>query len=199
VPVEDLQTGDRVVTKDGAARDIRWIGSTVFCRNGREPWAESARPVRIAKDAIGAGRPHRDLFLSRGHLLYLNGVLIPAGDLINGRTIIEVEPEAQRLEYFHIEFDRHDILYAEGLACESLLVSAMGHDAFDNVGEYIERFGTLPVAPMVACAPLAACNGGRSALRSRLRSALAPVVDFRRPADIARDDIEARACLAKVA
>lgn len=199
VPVETLQIGDLVVTKDGIARDIRWIGRTVFERNGKEPWAEGALPICIAKDAIGAGCPHRDLFLSRGHLLYLNGVLIPAGDLVNGRTITVVHPEMDRLEYFHIELDRHDVLLVEGLACESLLASAESRSTFGNAEEQYDVIASLPSAAMAPCAPLAAYNGGRSALRSRLRSALAPVIDIRHAADIARDDIEARAYLTKAA
>jgi hypothetical protein len=132
-------------------------------------------------------------------LLYLNGVLIPAGDLVNGRTITVVHPDTERLEYFHIALDRHDVILAEGLACETLLVSAADHDVFDNAGEYAARFGNLPVVAMVPCAPVAAYNGGRSALRSRLRSALAPVIDIRHAADITRDEIEARAYRAKAA
>lgn len=197
VPVEALKIGDLVVTNDGTAKAIRWIGRTVFDRSGQTPWMEGVRPVRIAKDAIGAGLPHRDLFLSRGHLLYLNGVLIPAGDLVNGRTITIVHPDTDRLEYYHIELDRHDVLLAEGLPCESLLASAESRGTFGNAGEQPDLAASLPAAAMALCAPLAAQNGGRSALRSRLRSALAPVIDIRHAADIARDDIEARAYSAK--
>lgn len=199
VPVEALKIGDLVVTRDGTAKDIRWVGRVVFERDGAEPWPEPTRPVRIAKDAIGVGVPHRDLFLSRGHLLYLNGVLIPAGDLVNGRTITVAHPDTDRLEYFHIELDRHDVLLAEGLPCESLLASAEGRGAFGNAGDHPDVIASLPTAAMALCAPLAAYNGGRSALRSRLRSALAPLVDIRHAADIARDDIEARAHLARAA
>jgi hypothetical protein len=192
-----LKIGDLVVTKEGTVRDIRWIGRSVFYRNGQEPWAPDTRPVRIAKDAIGVGRPHRDLFLSRSHALYLNGFLIPAGDLVNGRTITFVHPQTDRLEYFHIELEQHDVLLAEGLPCESLLASAEGRRAFGNAGELPGALANLPA--MVLCAPLAAQNGGRSAFKSRLRSALAPVIDIRHAADIVRDDIEARAYLARTA
>lgn len=199
VPVETLKIGNCVVTNDGTTKAIRWIGRTVFDRNGKMPWAEGVRPVRIAKDAIGAGLPHRDLFVSRGHLLYLNGVLIPAGDLVNGRTITIVHPDTDRLEYYHIDLDRHDVLLAEGLPCESLLASAESRSTFGNAGELSDVMASLPAAAMALCAPLAAQNGGRSALRSRLRSALAPVIDIRHAADIARDEIEARAYTARAA
>lgn len=199
VPVEMLKIGDLVMTKDGTARDIRWIGRTVLQRYGDARWAEEQRPVRIAKDAIEAGCPRRDTYLSRAHLLYLNGVLIPADDLVNGRTIAVVEPDANRIEYFHIELDRHDVLIAEGLPCESLLASPESRSTFGNAEEQSDVVANLPAAAMVPCAPIAAHDGGRSALRSRLRSALAPLVDVRHAADMVRDSIEARAYLAKAA
>jgi len=199
VSVEDLKIGDLVVTKCGSTRDIRWISKTVFERDGRAPWAEDVRPIRIAKDAICPGCPHRDLYLSRAHMLYLNGVLIPVCDLINGRTIVAVNPDAARLEYFHVELDRHDVLIVEGAPCESLLVTAAQRGVFSNADEYSARNGSLPVADMVPYAPIASNDGGRGALKSRLRSALAPVVDLRGPADIARDDVEARAWRSKAA
>jgi hypothetical protein len=174
------------------ARDIRWIGKTVFERAGKGAWAEDARPVRAAKDAIDIGCPQRDLYLSRAHLVYLNGVLIPVGDLVNGRTITTVHPDTDRLEYFHIELDRHDVLLAEGVPCESLLASAESRRAVGNAGEYTSLYGSLPSVAMVPCAPIVAYNGGRGALKSRLKSALAPVVDLRHVADIARDNVEAR-------
>jgi hypothetical protein len=193
VPVEDLKLGDFVVTKDGTPRGIRWIGKTVFEREGQAPWAEDVRPIRIARDAFRPGCPHRDLYLSRAHMLYLNGVLIPAGDLVNGRTIVAVNPGAVRLEFFHVELDRHDVLIAEGAPCESLLATAARRRDFTNAVEYSALYGGLPAADMVPCAPIASYNGGRGALKSRLRSALAVVVELRRPADIVREVVEARA------
>lgn len=199
VPIEQLKLGDLVVTKDGTPRGIRWISRTIFERDVGALWAEDVRPIRIAKDAIGPGCPHSDLYLSPAHMLYLNGVLIPAGDLVNGRTIVAVSPDAVRLEYFHVELDRHDVLIAEGAPCESLLATAARRSDSANADEYSALYGSLSAADMVPCAPIASYNGGRGALKSRLRSALALVVDLRRPADIVRDDVEARALYSKAA
>lgn len=196
VPIEGLKIGDRLVTSSGAVRPIRWIGRIVAERGSSGVWSEGAVPIRVAPGAFGAGNPHRDLYLSRSHMVHFNGVLMPIGDLINGRTIAPVDVDTDRLEYFHIELETHDVVLAEGAPCETLLTTAEKLTAFDNADEYYALYG-VPAA-MAPCAPLAAFNGGRSELKSRLRSAISPVIDIRKPMDVARDEIEARA-FAKVA
>jgi hypothetical protein len=198
VAVDDLSIGDVVVTHGGAERTIRWIGKISIRRDGAA-WPERAIPIRIAKDAFAPGVPRRDLYLSRAHLLYFNGVLIPAGNLVNGKTIGAVVPVGDVLHYLHVELDRHDVLLAEGAPCESLLATAERRMGFDNYDEYVALYGPTTAAAMVPCAPIAAFNGGRSELKSRLRSALTPNVDIRRPMDVVRDDLEARALLLRAA
>lgn len=196
VAIESLQIGDAVVTEGGAVRPIRWIGRMTIARNGDAPWSDDVKPVRVAKGALGAGSPHRDLYLSRAHMVHLNGVLMTVGDLINGRTIAAVDVDATQLEYFHVELDTHDVLMAEGAPCESLLLESGRLSAFDNHEEYLALYGYAPGEAMAPYAPIASFSGGRSELKSRLRSALAPVIDIRQPLDIARDSVEARALLA---
>ena len=199
LPIEHLKIGDRVVTLDGETRNIRWIARVALDRPHGAPWSAGVQPVRVSKDALASGRPSRDLYLSPWHMLYLNGVLLPVSNLINGRTIAAVSPPTDRLEYFHVELDQHDVLLADGAPCESLLASAESRRQFDNYDEYVARYGDVAAPPMAPCAPMAFFNGGRSQLRSRLRSALAPVFDIRRPLDIARDDLEARALRSRAA
>jgi hypothetical protein len=196
IAIEDLSIGDAVVTHSGAARPIRWIGRLEFSR--AEGWSEEARPVRVAKGALGPNSPVRDLYVSRAHMFFLNGVLIPAADLINGSTISLVTPEADVLQYFHVDLGTHDVVLAEGAPCESLLATPDHIEVFDNSAEYAALFGDQS-ADVQLYAPIAAFNGGRGELKSRLRSALAPVIDIRRPLDIARDNTEARALLSKAA
>jgi hypothetical protein len=186
-----------VVTHSGKARAIRWIGKLEFSQ--AEGWSNGVLPVRVAKDALGPNSPVRDLYVSGAHMFYLNGVLIPAANLINGRTISVVTPETDVLQYFHVDLGSHDVVLAEGAPCESLLAKAEHIAVFDNSAEYVALFGELPPAYAQPFAPIAAFNGGRGELKSRLRSALAPVIDIRRPLDIARDSIEERALLSKAA
>jgi hypothetical protein len=197
VAIEDLSIGDVVVTHAGAERAIRWIGTFSFARDHAD-WPEQAMPVRIAKDAFAPGVPRRDLYVSREHLLLFNGVLIPAGDLINGATIRAVAPAGDVIDYLHVELDAHDVLIAEGAPCESLLANAERRASFDNMSEFAALYGSGN-SGAVPCAPISAFNGRRSALRSRLRSALTPIVDIRHPMDVVRDNVEARAAMLKAA
>ena len=78
-------------------------------------------PVRVARSALGPNTPSRDLFLSPGHRLYLDGVLVPAVDLLNHLTIARHSAEdLTEIEYFHIKLDRHNVIYAEGAPCETM-------------------------------------------------------------------------------
>jgi hypothetical protein len=199
VAIEALNVGDLLVTESGQSRAIRWIGVLEFLKSANGTWEQGVLPIRIAKGALGIGCPQRDTYVSGAHMLYLNGVLIAAACLINGRTISVATPDVETLQYFHIEFDRHDVVMAEGMPCESLLASDGGRQTFDNYDEYVGRYGHLREAAMTPYAPIASFNGGRSELRSRLRSALSPVIDLRYPVDVVRDHVEARAILGMVA
>jgi hypothetical protein len=125
VEIEKLAVGDMAATASGAPRQIRWIGRGVV-DVGQYP---HAMPVRIATHALGPDRPARDLRVSPAHALCLDllgEVLVPAGALVNGATI--TRDPVERVEYWHVELDRHDILVAENLPVESYL--DMGNRAF---------------------------------------------------------------------
>ncbi len=192
VAIEKLAIGDLLVTHDGVERPIRWIGRRMVRPDRDGHWPEHSVPVRIARGALATECPHRDLYVSRTHLLYLNGVLVHAGDLLNGTTLAAVAPEADVLHYFHVELDNHDVVLAEGAPCDSLLPAEEHRRSFDNYDEYVTLYGTAAAKTAAPFAPIAAFNGARGELRSRMRSALAPIVDFRHPLDVVRDEVEAR-------
>src|SRR6516165_5138223 len=115
--IEDLRVNDLVVTSSGEAKPIQWAWGRRFERKPTQKWAEAIAPIRIARSALGPNTPHRDLYLSRYHCLYLDGVLIPAVDLINNLTIARCSAKDLReIEYFHIKLERHSVIYAEGAA-----------------------------------------------------------------------------------
>lgn len=128
VPVEDLRPGDMVCTLDGPAQPVRWIG----CRpvSARELSADpSLRPVRISAGAFGPGQPARDLTVSPQHRILVDDwraelffgaaqVLVPAKGLVNDLTI-HTDHAAPGVDYFHVLFDRHEIMLTEGLPTES--------------------------------------------------------------------------------
>ncbi|WP_284945038.1 Hint domain-containing protein [Acidisoma cladoniae] len=118
IAVEALVVGDLVVTISGALRPIIWLGSReVDCaRHGRPA---SVYPVRIQSGAFGVDLPLRDLMLSPDHAVFVAGSLIPVKHLVNGKTIMLMPVD--RITYFHIELETHDVLFAEGLTCETYL------------------------------------------------------------------------------
>ena len=121
--------------------------------------------------------------------MLIDGILFPAGSLINGTTIAWYEArELDELEFFHIMFDNHDAFYVEGAPCESLNASDW---KAESTSEYLGRCNPLPTSAPI-CAPLG-FNGGRSELKSCFRSALSPWFDYRRKADIIRDELDERA------
>ena len=116
VAVQRLAVGDMVETLSGALRPIVWIGTgRVLVSPGRR---SAATPVIVRKGALADNVPHRDLRITKGHSLYVDGVLIPAEFLINHRTILW-DDRRRTVEFYHIELDAHDVLLAEGAPSES--------------------------------------------------------------------------------
>ena len=112
--VERLRPGNLVCAQRQGVARVRWVG-----RRRLIPCSPRAWPIRIAAHAVAPGHPRRALLLSPDHAVFLRGALIPARDLVNGTTILRLPVPA--IEYWHVELRRHDMLRAEGLACESFL------------------------------------------------------------------------------
>ncbi len=72
----------------------------------------------VRRGALADEVPRRDLYLTHGHALYRDGVLIPVEHLVNHRSILWAEA-ARIVEYYHIELDAHDVVFAEGALAES--------------------------------------------------------------------------------
>ena len=156
--VEDLKVGDMVKTHFAGAAPVRWLGCRrVDCRRHPEPM--HVWPVRVMAHAFGHGKPRRDLYVSPNHAVFLDGVLIPIRLLINGATVAAVP--AGHITYYHIELQRHDVVWAEGLMAESYL-DAGDRNNFENGGGTMTLFPDLSRASpdmaaiweMKACAPL---------------------------------------------
>jgi hypothetical protein len=191
--VEDLQVNDLVVTSSGEAKPIQWLWARRFERERGQKWPEEIAPIRVAPSALGPNTPHRDLFLSRYHCLYLDGVLIPVEDLLNNSTIARCSDEDLReIEYFHFKLERHSVVYAEGAACETLRAVTAVNSEIAEFEEYRRLHGE-PSLPDEPVAPVLGYNGGRSRLRGRIRSVISHVVDFRSKLEIVRDELNERA------
>ena len=116
VPVECLAVGDMVVSHRGETRPITWIGTgKVLATRGRRT---AATPVIVRKGALADSVPNRDLYITKGHSLYFDGVLIPVEFLVNHRSIVW-DDHAQEVEIYHVELATHDVLLANGAPAES--------------------------------------------------------------------------------
>ncbi len=130
--IEDLQAEDLVETLDNGPQAVRWIGSTTV------PAKRNLAPVVFAKGTLGNTR---ELVVSPQHRMVLSGwkaellfgepeVLSAAIHLVNGDTIYR--REGGEVEYFHMMFDTHEIVFAEGAAAESFHPGETGMAALDT-------------------------------------------------------------------
>lgn len=122
VPVESLKPGDSVVTAHGrgtALQPVIWVGHRRVALRRRSNPAALA-PIRIAAGALADGMPHRDLWVSPGHAMFLDERLVPAALLVNGITIVQ-EFHRTEVTYWHVELPTHGLLVAEGALAESYL------------------------------------------------------------------------------
>jgi hypothetical protein len=178
VAVENLRAGNRVMAHAGDGRmvphQIVWIGHRhVDC--GRHPKPKTVWPVRVTAGAFGDRVPHRDLYLSPDHAVFVDGVLVPIRCLVDGDAIDQVP--AARVTYFHVELSTHAVLLAEGLPAESFL-DAGSRAAFDNGGGAVQlhpdfaarRWDADGCAPLVVAGPK--LDQVRAGLRERLRAVL---------------------------
>jgi hypothetical protein len=167
--IESLVVGESVMARFAGIAPIKAIDSFTLERVSGA-WVGHSRPVCVKRGALGENVPAEDLCLTSSHCVFVDGFLVPVGNLVNGTSIILETADGQdTLDFFHIALAQHDVLDAEGAPCESLR---------DPAAE--------------SCVPLLGFHGGRSELRSRLRSAASLVIDRRQPLDIIRDTLEER-------
>jgi hypothetical protein len=124
-------------------------------------------PVRVAAGAFGEKIPHRDLWLSPDHAVYVDGVLIPIRLLVNGETI--KQEERNEVTYWHVELEQHDVILAEGLPCESYLDTG-NRAAFANCHSIVQLHPELTseIREARGCAPLVVAGDAIEAARSRI-------------------------------
>ncbi|MBV1863620.1 MAG: Hint domain-containing protein [Rhodobacteraceae bacterium] len=126
--VEDLKVGDRVITRDNGAQEIRWIG--VKAMSGAELAANPhLQPILIRQGALGKGLPERDMLVSPNHRVLVNNsdvhlyfnqseVLVPAKHLLESGVGIQTVCDTGT-SYIHILFDNHEVVLSDGAWTES--------------------------------------------------------------------------------
>jgi Hint domain len=175
--VEDLRAGDLVLTANGVARPIRWLGRNAVARLFTD---DQRLPVRIRAGALGENLPARDLVVSPGHAMLIADVLVQASALVNGTSIVRARNVPTTFTYYHVELDAHDVLLAEGTPTESFLLGAEDM-AFDN---WAERPAGMPAGPELAYPRVRAARQMPASIR-RLIAQRATVVTPSAAADVA--------------
>jgi hypothetical protein len=165
-PVESLAVGDLVLTADGRAAPVKWVGVQTVV----SVFADRLRsfPIRITAGALEPNLPARDLLVSPDHALFLDGVLVQASALVNGTTIVRETAMPERFTYFHVELEDHSLIFAEGVPAETFL-DTVTRRRFDNYADYKARYGDT--GPLLAELPAPRIKSARQlpqALRERL-------------------------------
>lgn len=125
-PVETLEVGDDVLTRDRGAQPLVWVGRRTV--GGTRAFA----PVRIGAGVLGNAR---DLLVSQQHRILIEGwraelyfgereILVAAKSLL-GHDRVHLMP-CREVTYLHLMFDGHEIIEAEGVPTES----------FDPAGQF---------------------------------------------------------------
>jgi Ca2+-binding RTX toxin-like protein len=139
IPVEDLKVGDLIQTLDSGQQPLRWVGQRHL--DARELTENSnLRPIRIHKNVVSAGNGVGDLVVSPQHRILVASkvaqrmfgnteVLVPAKQLLAIEGV-EIADDLEDVTYFHILFDQHEIVYANGVPSESLY---LGHVALRSL------------------------------------------------------------------
>lgn len=153
-PVEQLKVGDTVLTVDHGHQTIRWIGSRHLTADELED-LPNLRPIRIEVGALGPDLPHRDLVVSPQHRCLLRSrianrmagaaeILVAAKHLLGTKGVSEVDP-AEGVTYYHLLFDRHELVWSNGAVTESFFLGDQALNALDREArrEVIQLFPEL--------------------------------------------------------
>ncbi len=146
--IETLRIGDLIKTTTAGMQPIKWIGTRTYAA----PFCNTLKtlPIRIAAGALGPKMPSRDLYISPGHALSLDGHLVQAGRLINATSITQL-PHAESVTYYHIELATHALILAENCPAETFLGEEF-RAQFHNAPDYHRLYpGTC--APQPPCQP----------------------------------------------
>lgn len=122
-PIESLEIGDRVLTRDDGPQEIRWIGqSTMRAVGSFAPICIRAGTLNNAGDLV-VSPDHRVFVYQRDDALGAgrSEVLVKARHLLNGTSV--VRQDGGFVDYFQLLFDSHQIIYAEGIPTESFMIN----------------------------------------------------------------------------
>ena len=160
VAIESLRAGDLVLTRDNGMQPLRWIGSRHLA--GAD-LPDRRRPIRIRAGALGAGLPTADLLVSPQHRVLVRSKIAQrmfgAPEVLVAATLLCLidrnhVDQVTEVDYFHMLFDRHEIVLSNGAETESLYT---GPEALKSVGPAArdEIFAIFPELRDTVSAPSA--------------------------------------------
>jgi Ca2+-binding RTX toxin-like protein len=140
MPIERLSPGDMVITRDNGPQPLIWVASRKLGMADLTR-APKLRPIRLAPELIGA---HAPLIVSPQHAVLFrtedgDEQLVRATHLARMRGgKARVMQGCRAVSYFHLAFEAHQIIFANGAASESFYpgpqaVSALAADARQEI------------------------------------------------------------------
>lgn len=150
IPVEQLKPGFKVLTQDNGFQELVMVTSRIVGANElqRNP---KLFPVRISAEALGSGLPKRDLLVSRQHRMAVTSAIVKrmfgsetaliAAIRLTELPGIFVDDTVEHVEYFHLIFKKHEIIFAESTPTESFLLNLETQKTLSKAQR--EEFATL--------------------------------------------------------
>ncbi|WP_300434162.1 Hint domain-containing protein [uncultured Mameliella sp.] len=169
VAVETLCAGDMVLTADGPAVEVRWIGRQTVVKRFA---GEKAQLVRIASGALGN---HSELFVTGDHGMVLDGYVVNASALVNGGSIdwVPLSETPESFTVYHVETEAHDVVLANGAPAETFVDYATRR-TFDNYAEYRALYPEDRSIPEQAGPRVSSARQVPAHIRSRLNGGPSP-------------------------
>ncbi|MFM2355546.1 MAG: hypothetical protein RLZZ528_1282 [Pseudomonadota bacterium] len=128
--VDDLVPGQMIMTAEGRAERLVWVGSMTIYPASAVPELAPTALTRITGDSFGEGRPMPDLLLGPHARILLRDPRVksvveeaeaayaPARAFVDGDMVIAVQPAAP-MPVYHIMLERQGTIRAAGIEVES--------------------------------------------------------------------------------
>ncbi|KPA23023.1 hypothetical protein shim_13160 [Shimia sp. SK013] len=120
--IQEVQVGDRVLTRDAGPQPVRWIGHSVQRASGEfAPIVITAGTLNNTDD-LRVSPDHRLFIYQREDRLGVgrSELLIKARHLVNDTTVYV--QEGGFVDYYQIMFGTHQIIFAEGISAETMQI-----------------------------------------------------------------------------
>jgi hypothetical protein len=142
VAVEDLQPGTLVETASGGTAQLRWVGAITMVPGAPVRDGMVDHTYRMTADTFGPGRPSMDVTFGPGaRLLNRNAAVVgnfgseaaltPVSAMTDGVSVVEMTPVSP-VRVYHLAFDEHVIVLANGLEVESFHPGPDAHYSLSN-------------------------------------------------------------------